>query len=178
MLFCSLFLWLGKIDNISHYCPQSSQIFSYINIFNINRKLLIQACSIIAKCPRARHVGINFTYLIVILFQWIVNIHFCQLIFVCIEYLVQTCSRAIVELINTFGIAKRSYFNILYTFLVRCKIYLLFFWLGKIDRVSHFCPMSTQIYKCTNILDISWKSLSRALTWIHNILFLLNTAKR
>ena len=35
---CSLFLWLGKNDSISHYCPQSSELFSYINICNINRK--------------------------------------------------------------------------------------------------------------------------------------------
>ena len=60
---CSLFLWLGKIDSISHYCPQSSQILCYVNIFNINRKLLIQAFLIIDKCTTELHVGMNFTYM-------------------------------------------------------------------------------------------------------------------
>ena len=35
----SLFFRLGKIDHFSHYCSLSSQILSYINIFDINRKL-------------------------------------------------------------------------------------------------------------------------------------------
>ena len=49
-----------------------------------------------------------------------------------------------------------SYFKILHTFLAGCQICLFFFWLGKIARVSHFCPMITQILKkCTNILDNS-----------------------
>ena len=61
-------------------------------------------------------------------------------------------------------------------FCVGYEICLHFFWLGKIDRVSHFCPISTRILKCTTIFDISLKSLSMALTWIHNILFLLNTS--
>ena len=75
---------------------------------------------------------------------------------------------------NPFELKIRSYFNILHTFLVRLKMCALFSRLGKIDRVSHFCPMNTQIKKCINIFHCSWKPPSRALSWIHNILFLLN----
>ena len=39
----SLIFRLGKIYHISHYCPLSSQILGYINLFDINRNLLTQA---------------------------------------------------------------------------------------------------------------------------------------
>ena len=39
----ALFLRLGKIDCISHFCSMTSQILSYINILNINRKQLTKA---------------------------------------------------------------------------------------------------------------------------------------
>ena len=42
----SLFFRLGMFDHISNYCPLSSQILSYINIFNINRNLLTHGCKI------------------------------------------------------------------------------------------------------------------------------------
>ena len=49
-----LFFWLdvklvrfslgsGKTVRISQFCPMSSEIMSYINIFDTNRKLLAQA---------------------------------------------------------------------------------------------------------------------------------------
>ena len=41
-----LFLRLVKIDHISHYCPLSSNILGYINIFDINRKLLAEATDV------------------------------------------------------------------------------------------------------------------------------------
>ena len=37
------FFRLRRIDHISHYCPVSNQIVSYINIVDINRKLLALA---------------------------------------------------------------------------------------------------------------------------------------
>ena len=40
------FFGLGKIVFISQFCPMSSQILSYINIFDINRKLLAQATDV------------------------------------------------------------------------------------------------------------------------------------
>ena len=39
---CALFYGLRKIVCISQFCPTSSQILSYVNIFDINRKLLAQ----------------------------------------------------------------------------------------------------------------------------------------
>ena len=56
---------------VSQFCPMSSQILSYINIFDINRKLLAQAtdanmlCLIFYKCTRELEVGnltLNSTY--------------------------------------------------------------------------------------------------------------------
>ena len=61
---CALFYGLRKIVCISQFCPMSSQIFSYINIFDINRKLLAQYL-IFDKCTRELEVGnltLNFTY--------------------------------------------------------------------------------------------------------------------
>ena len=52
---------------------------------------------------------------------------------------------------NLFGIKIRNYFNISHNFSVRLKICALFFGLGKIDHVSHFCPMNTKIKKCIHI---------------------------
>ena len=43
---CALFFGLRKIVCISQFCPMSSQILSYINIFDINRKLLAQATDV------------------------------------------------------------------------------------------------------------------------------------
>ena len=43
---CTLFFGLRKIVCISQFCPMSSQILSYINIFDINRKLLAQATDV------------------------------------------------------------------------------------------------------------------------------------
>ena len=40
-----------------------------------------------------------------------------------------------------------NYFNILHTFLFGPNICALFFRLGRIDRVSHFCPMSKKMYQ-------------------------------
>ena len=40
---CELFLGLRKAVCISQFCPMSSQILSFINIFDINGKLLAQA---------------------------------------------------------------------------------------------------------------------------------------
>ena len=40
---CKIFSRLGNIYCIYHYYPLSSQILSYVNIFNINGKLLLQA---------------------------------------------------------------------------------------------------------------------------------------
>ena len=43
---CAIFFGLRKIVCISQFCPMSSQILSYINIFDINRKLLAQATDV------------------------------------------------------------------------------------------------------------------------------------
>ena len=43
---CALFLGLRKIVCISHFCPMSGQILGYINIFDINGKLLAQATDV------------------------------------------------------------------------------------------------------------------------------------
>ena len=43
---CTLFYGLRKIVCISQFCPMSSQILSYINIFDINGKLLAQATDV------------------------------------------------------------------------------------------------------------------------------------
>ena len=43
---CAPFFGPRKILFISHFCPMSSQIVSYINIFGINRKLLAQATDV------------------------------------------------------------------------------------------------------------------------------------
>ena len=39
----TLFSRLGEIDCGLHFCPMSSQILSYINLFDINAKLLTHA---------------------------------------------------------------------------------------------------------------------------------------
>ena len=43
---CVLLFGLRKTVCISQFCPMSSQIMSYINIFDINRKLLAQATDV------------------------------------------------------------------------------------------------------------------------------------
>ena len=43
---CALFFGLRKIVCISQFCPMSSQILHYINIFDINRKLPAQATDV------------------------------------------------------------------------------------------------------------------------------------
>ena len=43
---CALFYGLRKIVCISQFFTMSSQILSYINIFDINRKLLAQATDV------------------------------------------------------------------------------------------------------------------------------------
>ena len=43
---CTLVFGLRKTVCISHFCPMSSQILSYINIFDINRRLLAQAMDV------------------------------------------------------------------------------------------------------------------------------------
>ena len=43
---CVLFFGLRKIVCISQFCPISSHILSYINIFDINKKLLAQATDV------------------------------------------------------------------------------------------------------------------------------------
>ena len=43
---CVLFFELRKIVCISQFCPMSSQILSYINISDINTKLLGQAADV------------------------------------------------------------------------------------------------------------------------------------
>ena len=43
---CALLFGLRKIVCISQFCPMSSQILSYINIFDINGKLLAQATDV------------------------------------------------------------------------------------------------------------------------------------
>ena len=45
---CTLFFGLRKIvcRPISQFCPMSSQVLDYINIFDINRKLLAQATDV------------------------------------------------------------------------------------------------------------------------------------
>ena len=43
---CAIFFGLRKIVCIAQFCPMSSQILSYINIFDINRKLLAQATDV------------------------------------------------------------------------------------------------------------------------------------
>ena len=43
---CALFFGLRKIVCISQFCPMSSQILSYINIIDINRKLQAQATDV------------------------------------------------------------------------------------------------------------------------------------
>ena len=43
---CALFFGLRKTVCISQFCPMSSQILSYINIFDINGKLLAQATDV------------------------------------------------------------------------------------------------------------------------------------
>ena len=43
---CAIFFGLRKIVCISQFCQLSSQILSYINIFDINRKLLAQATDV------------------------------------------------------------------------------------------------------------------------------------
>ena len=59
-----------------------------------------------------------------------------------------------------------SYVNILLAFFVRRKISSLFFRLGKIDHISHFCPLSSQILSYINIFDINRKLLAQAVTWM------------
>ena len=51
---CALFFGLREIVCISQLCSMSSQILSYINIFDINRKLLAQAftLALIQTCSR------------------------------------------------------------------------------------------------------------------------------
>ena len=75
-------------------------------------------------------------------------------------------------------IEARLYLNILgYTLLIGRKIRALFFRLAKIKGFT-FLPNEyrvSKLEKSTKFFYISWKSLSRALTWLHNILFLLNT---
>ena len=43
---CALFFGVRKTVCISQFCPMSSQILSYINIFDINEKLLAQATDV------------------------------------------------------------------------------------------------------------------------------------
>ena len=43
---CALFFGLREIVCISQFCPMSSQILGYINIFDINGKLLAQATDV------------------------------------------------------------------------------------------------------------------------------------
>ena len=43
---CALFFGLRKTVCISQFCPMTTQILSYINIFDINRKLLAQATDV------------------------------------------------------------------------------------------------------------------------------------
>ena len=59
-----------------------------------------------------------------------------------------------------------SYVNILLAFFVRRKISSLFFRLGKIDQISHFCPLSSLILSYINIFDINRKLLAQAITWM------------
>ena len=59
-----------------------------------------------------------------------------------------------------------SYVNILLAFFVRRKISSLFFRLGKIDHISHFCPLSSQILSYINMFDINRKLLAHAFTWM------------
>ena len=47
---CALFFGLRKTVCISQFCPMSSQILSYINIFDINGKLLAQATDVNKNC--------------------------------------------------------------------------------------------------------------------------------
>ena len=55
--------------------------------------------------------------------------------------------------INPFGIKIMRYVNILHTCLARReKIDELFFRLGKIDCIKHFCPMRSQMSSYVNIL--------------------------
>ena len=42
----ALFFRLGKNAHMSHLCPMSTQILNYINIFDINEKLLSHECNI------------------------------------------------------------------------------------------------------------------------------------
>ena len=63
---CALFFRLRKTMYLT-VLPMSSQILSYINIFDINRKLLAQATDVkyFDKCTRELEVGtltLNFTY--------------------------------------------------------------------------------------------------------------------
>ena len=43
---CACFFRFGKIEHITHFHPLSSQILSYINIFDINENLLAQATDV------------------------------------------------------------------------------------------------------------------------------------
>ena len=52
------------------------------------------------------------------------------------------------------------YVNILYVFLVRRKNSSLFFWLGKIDHSSHYCPLISHILSYINIFDINGNLLT------------------
>ena len=54
-----------------------------------------------------------------------------------------------------------SYVNILYV-LVRRKISLLSFRFGKIDHISHYCPLSSQILSNINIFNINRNLLTQA----------------
>ena len=104
----SLFFRLSKIDQISHYFPLSRQILNNINIFDINRKLLAHAftlilhslCLVTDKCTRELEVGtltLNFAYF----HTFTVHSKNTFLsIFVYNKYLVLilTCSRIIVDL--------------------------------------------------------------------------------
>ena len=54
--------------------------------------------------------------------------------------------------------------NILFAFLVRRKISLLFFRLVKIDHISHYCSLSSKILGYINIFIINRKLLAEVLS--------------
>ena len=54
----------------------------------------------------------------------------------------------------------------LYVFLLRRKISSLFFRLGKIDHISHYCLLSGQILSYFNIFNINRNLLTQAFTWM------------
>ena len=124
--------------------------------------------------------ALSFNYFLSIFHTFSVNSQntFLSLIYVCNKCLgsIKKCSRTIVDLKSTHLELKiSSYLNILHTFFGRTWNLCIFLPARENRLCFTFLLNEFQnLKKCTSIFDVSRKSLS-TLTWIHNILSLLNT---